>query len=340
MNRRAALILTVLSSTACNVFDESLYLRADAGSDATVSSLTLSERCSGTVPEIPRVNRDYSLDTSGLADDLRDLASCAGRELPGNDGFFRVHMEAGELWHFHVHTLDRTHNPAIYLLPSCDDRACTRGLDECGDGRDEHISIRARETRDYFVGLDSPSSGGSPYTLTVVHAACGDGEREHGESCDDRNRTSGDGCDDQCRTELGDNGVEVEPNDDFSDPNIVVVNTAPVTVQASLGGRCDFDMFGVNLPAGGSVRVTMLDINGQPCATSTPEFRMVWMLPDGTTTSGTGALAGDNHCPAISDAQTFAQRVSTAGTYYVRVSPVADLSTVTNYKLRFEVTRP
>ncbi len=226
MNRRTALILTVLSSTACNVFDESLYLRADAGSDATVSSLTLSERCSGTVPEIPRVNRDYSLDTSGLADDLRDLASCAGRELPGNDGFFRVHMEAGELWHFHVHTLDRTHNPAIYLLPSCDDRACTRGLDECGDGRDEHISIRARETRDYFVGLDSPSSGGSPYTLTVVHAACGDGEREHGESCDDRNRTSGDGCDDQCRTELGDNGVEVEPNDDFSDPNIVVVNTA------------------------------------------------------------------------------------------------------------------
>ncbi len=340
MNRRAALLLCAISTTACNVFDESLYLRADAGADATVQSLTLSERCSAAVPLVARVNLDYTLDTTGLTDDLRDLASCAGRQLPGNDGFFRVHMEAGELWHFHVHTLDRTHNPAIYLLPSCDDRACTRGLDECGDGRDEHISIRARESRDYFVGLDSASTGGAPYQLTVVHAACGDGVREHGESCDDHNRTAGDGCDGDCRSELGDNGVEVEPNDDFSDPNIVVVNTAPVTVQGRLGGRCDFDMFGVNVPAGASVRVTMLDINAQPCPMSGPEFRMAWVLPDGTTTGGTGVIAAGNRCPAITDAQPFAQRITTAGTYYVRVSPVGDLADTVDYKLRFELVRP
>lgn len=340
MNRRAALLLCVISSTACNVFDETLYLRADAGADATVQRLTLADRCSGAVPLITRTTGDYSFDTSGLADDFNDLASCAGRSLPGNDGFLRVHMTAGELWHFHVRTLDRTHNPAVYILPTCDERSCTGGLDECGDGRDEHISFRARETRDYFVGLDSPRPGGAPYQLTIVRATCGDGVREHGESCDDRNQVSGDGCDMTCHSELRDNSTEVEPNDDFSDPNLIMPSPTPVTVQGRLGGRCDFDMFAIELPAGASVRATMLDINAQPCSMMAPDFRMAWVLPDGRSVGGTGESSATNRCPAIGENETFAQRVATAGTYYVRVSTATDLESAVDYKIRFDVTRP
>ncbi len=344
MTTRSLGLLALLVTTGCNVFDESLYLaREDAGADvadASVRPITLAERCSGAVPEITRSSGEYSFDTSGLANDLSDLASCTGRTLPGNDGFFRVRMTEGELWHFHVRTLDRTQNPAIYILPTCDERACTAGLDECGVGRDEHVSIRARETRDYFIGVDSAQAGGGRYEITVLRATCGDGVREHGESCDDRNRTAGDGCDEHCRVELRDGMAEVEPNDDFSDPNMIMASTGAVTVQGRLGGRCDFDMFGVTVPAGASVRATMLDVNGQPCPEGTPSFRMSWILPDGRTTGGMGPVTGTNRCPAITASEAFAQSLSTAGTYHVRVTTAAELDTAVDYKLRFEVVTP
>lgn len=340
MNRRASWLLGALALAGCNVFDESLYLqRVDAGTDATVARLTLSERCSGEVPLLSRTG-DYSFDTSGLADDLSNLASCTGRQLPGNDGFFRVHMTEGELWHFHVRS-DRTHNPAIYILPSCDDRSCTGGLDECGNGRDEHISFRARETRDYLVGLDSSLEGGGAYQLTVVRATCGNNVLEHGESCDDNNRASGDGCDMNCRAELGDGAREREPNDDFSNPNIVVAAPgARVTVQGKLGGGCDFDQYAIDVPANGSVRATMLDINGLECAASAPEFTMSFLQTDGRTTAGAGVATMSNRCPAITDALPFAQRIAAAGTYYVRVTTATDLATAVDYKIRFEVIAP
>lgn len=63
------------------------------------------------------------------------------------------------------------------------------------------------------------------------------------------------------------------------------------------------------------------------------------VLPDATT-GGTGVIAAGNRCPAITDAQPFAQRITTAGTYYVRVSPVGDLADTVDYKLRFEIVRP
>ncbi len=340
MKRPAPWLLCALASAGCSVFDPSLYQqRADAGADATVRPLTLADRCSGALPMLTGPAGDYSFDTTSLANDLSDLATCTGRALPGNDGFFRVHMNEGELWHFHVRTLERTADPAIYVLPSCDERACTGGLDECGDGRDEHVSFRARETRDYIVGIDGSHMGGARYELTVVHATCGDGAREHGESCDDHNRTAGDGCDAQCRAELHDGAVEVEPNDDFSDPNVILPASGPVTVQGRLGGRCDFDMFAVDVPAGGSVRATMLDVNGQPCAAGAPEFRMAWVLTDGRTTGGAGVTSMTNRCPAITDGESFAH-VASAGTYYVRVSTAADLETAVDYKLRVEVVRP
>ena len=339
MNRCASWLLGALALAGCNVFDESLFLqRADAGADATVAPLTLAERCSGEVPLLTRTG-DYAFDTSGLADDLSNLANCTGRLLPGNDGFFRVRMTEGELWHFHVRS-DRTHNPAIYILPSCDERACTGGLDECGTGRDEHISFRARETRDYLVGLDSPLEGGGAYQLTVVRATCGNNVLEHGESCDDNNRASGDGCDMNCRAELVDGAREREPNDDFSNPNTVIAAPGTtVTVQGKLGGGCDFDQYSLALPAGARVRATMLDINGLECGAASPEFAMSFLQTDGRTAAGTGVATMSNRCPAITDTLPFA-RVAAAGTYFVRVTTATDLATAVDYKLRFEVVAP
>jgi len=339
--RRPVALLALLAG--CNVFDAQLYLQRDAGADATgPAPLALTDRCGAAATLITRTAGEYAIDTRPLANDLTDLASCTGRALPGNDGFFRVRMTAGELWHFHVKVLEGASNPAIYVLPGCDERACTVGLDECGDGRDEHLSFRARESREYLIGVDSARAGGGRYELTVIRATCGDGTPEHGESCDDRNRTPGDGCDALCRAELGDNAMEREPNDDFSDPNVISPpgGAGTVTVQGTLGGRCDFDMFAVELSAGGSVRATMLDVNGRPCEAGAPEFRMAWVLPDGRTTGGAGVATMANRCPAISEGEAFAQRVAAAGTYHVRVSTAADLAAPVTYRLRFEVLRP
>lgn len=341
MNRSA--LLSALLVVGCNVFEPGPYLaRLDAGADASVRPLALADRCNGAVPLITLTTGDYAVDTRSLGNDLSDLASCAGRTLPGNDGFFRVSMHESELWHFHVHPTAGAGNPALYVLPTCDDRACTAGLDECGDGRDEHLSFRASEQREYLIGIDSASAGGASYVLTVLKATCGDGMREHGESCDDRNRTAGDGCDATCRVELRDGMSEVEPNDDFSDPNVITLadGFGAATVQGRLGGRCDFDMFALNLAAGASVRATMLDINGQPCGDGVPTFQMNWVLPDGRTRGGTGSVAAGNRCPVISATDTFAQRVASAGTYFVRVTTSRDEPAAVDYKIRFEVLRP
>jgi cysteine-rich repeat protein len=346
MKLRTVALASLLAG--CNVFDAQLYLQRDAGVDATaLSPLVLSDRCSNAATLVTRSSGEYAIDTRTLRDDLSDLAACTGRALPGQDGFFRVRMNPNELWHFHVKVLDGASNPALYVLPAdCDTRSCAAGLDECSAGRDEHLSFRADPTlpgaQEFLIGVDSAQPGGARYELTVLRATCGDGVREHGESCDDRNLTPGDGCDALCRAELGDNATEREPNDDFSDPNMIVVpdGAGAVTVQGTLGGRCDFDMYGIALPAGGSVQATMLDVNGRPCEADAPEFRMAWVLPNGRTRGGDGAVTTENRCPAIGPGAGFAQRVAAAGTYHVRVSTAGDLAAPVPYRLRFEVQRP
>ncbi len=330
-----------LLASGCNVFDPDLYMRrGDGGAEGggSLPRLNLSDRCSADAPLVSGPG-DYAISTTGFENNLRDLVSCVGRELPGTDGFFRVRMTEGELWHFHVRGAPGA-NPAIYLVPNCDERTCAIGVDECGVGRDEHLSFRARETREYLVGIDSVMTGGATYDLSVVRPVCGNGMLEHGESCDDSNRTPGDGCDATCRTELRDDSPEREPNDDATNANVVGGASPPVTVQGRLGGGCDFDTYALDVPAGGSVRVTMLDVNGAECDGDAPLFALSFLLPDGRTVSGGGVISGTNRCPAITEMQPFAQRLATAGTYYVRVSLGTEVPNVINYRLRFEVIRP
>jgi cysteine-rich repeat protein len=253
-------------------------------------------------------------------------------------------MNAGEQWHFHVRVQGTgMPDPAIYVLPGCDERSCAGGLDECGATRDEHLSFRAAASREYLVGIDSAQPGGARYELIALRAECGNNIREHGESCEDGNRNPGDGCDERCRAELsGPEALEVEPNDDFTDPNVLLIPSAggTLTVQGRLGGRCDFDMFAVTVPAGASVRATMLDVNGMPCGMLEPSYRMAWVLPDGRTEGGLGVARMDNRCPSITEAEAFSQRVSTEGQYFLRVTTARDEANGRNYRMRVELLPP
>ncbi len=296
--------------------------------------LALSDRCGA--PESPTVSNpgDYEVSTVGFEDNLRFLAACVGRELPGTDGFFRVQMAEGELWHFHIRGVQGS-DPALYVLPNCDERSCAVGIDECGEGRDEHLSFRAPATRTYLVGVDSRSPSQAVYALTVEHPVCGNDNLEHGETCDDGNVRPGDGCDERCRVELRDGSAEREPNDDYVTANVVGAITAPVTAQGKLAAGCDFDTYAVTVPAGGSLRATMLDVNGLACGAGSPALKMFLLLPDGRTVSREGAPSGTSTCPSIASGAGLV-----AGTYFVRIAFASDTSSALDYRLLFEVAPP
>src|SRR5688500_9162741 len=121
-------LLCGLSLAGCNVFDPELYQDADGGPDAaTLPVVALADRC--TDDEVPTLepSPDPRLATTAdLADNFRnDVAACTGRTAPGNDGFFRIDMRAGEKWHFHLKLIDSEANPAVYILRNCDERACS-----------------------------------------------------------------------------------------------------------------------------------------------------------------------------------------------------------------------
>jgi cysteine-rich repeat protein len=341
---------------ACDVFDPGLY-RADGGSDAgsddggivagpdmtsTVPFLALADRCNGELPTLSLSLQEFIVDTTGLSGDFTDLATCTGQEEQGNDGFFAIQMLAGQRWHFHVHPLSTDVDLALYVVPTCDERSCSVGNaeDECGAGRDEHMSFLAPTSGKYMVGIDSRKSGGGRFDVLAVRPICGDGMREHSESCDDGNLAPGDGCDARCRSELTSAAPnEVEPNDDYTGANVVMLSAATpvVTTRGRLGGRCDFDMFAIDVPAGGSIAATLLDANGAACTASAPPVLMTFILPDGHTIGG--SIKGDatTPCPVIGTQQPFANNIATAGTYFVRVTPTNDLADAFDYSLRLEL---
>ena len=142
----------------------------------------------------------------------------------------------------------------------------------------------------------------------MLHPICGNGGLpEHSETCDDGNTMAGDGCDSRCRAELrAPVATETEPNDEASNANMVQLNPMTggvLTVRAALGGRCDFDEFGLTVPANGSIRATVLDGTGSPCPAMFPTFHISVLGADGMTNLGTIAPATGTSCPQI-DAMT------------------------------------
>jgi cysteine-rich repeat protein len=275
------LVVAAAAAAGCRVFDERLYLeaeaaRADAASaaDAPADGLPLvvpGERCDQPVPAVTSSGTAFLVDTTRLNNDQRAVGMCLPSGLQGPDGFLGVAMSQGERWHIHANPRTATANAALYVLASCDDRTCQsgHGVDDCGPGQSEHLSFVAPRTQTYFVGIDSRDpGGGGVFDVLVVRPTCGNKDKEHSENCDDGNTDPGDGCDERCRTELKDGqGAEVEANDDRWSANVLVLGDGvkSVWVTGAVRDVCDIDMFAVRLPAGASLKTRLSDRAGTGC---------------------------------------------------------------------------
>lgn len=322
MMRAFLCTMTALATfTGCNYFPEALLDGSPGGDDAGVDAgggFALAETCSGDVPMVSANLDDVPIDLSGLRDDISDIGFCTGADAPGQDGFFAVEMSAGEKWHFHLRTNSEDgHNPAIYVLDSCDSRRCMAGnaIDVCGEGRDEHLSFVAPSDGTYFVGIDSRVVGPATYQLVALQPECGDGAVEHSETCDDSNLDDGDGCDSACRHELPhpSSGLEEEePNDDPTGANVLTAGTIRPT--GRLGGRCDSDMYVLDVAEGTTLDVAVRGAGAVACTDAAPLITLELLAANATSLVTSGTIPGGEFCPS------FSLSGLAAGTYYLRLS--------------------
>jgi cysteine-rich repeat protein len=337
-----SLVALLVLSSGCNLFDEQKWMQLadsslqDSGVDAEAGvPFRVADRCDDSLPVLGVRSLRFVVDTTELADDFNQVAACTGFDERGNDGFFAVDMRAGERWHFHLKSMTASLNPAVYVLPSCDERACMpgAGLDECGAGRDEHMTFIAPATRRYIVAVDSRAPGGGLVEVTALHPVCGNGELEHSENCDDGNTDSGDGCDSMCRTEISPPiATEVEPNDDPISANVLTGTRSvePMVVRGRLGGRCDYDTVAVPVHANGSIFFSLRDSSGMPCGAGVPEMEIVMLDTDGRTPLGRVTSPPALGCPSIGG-ETFANNLP-GGTYFLRYSIISDDSVSFDYQ--------
>ncbi len=304
-------LLGALSLGGCVAFDPALYQQNSSG-------VTLADRCEAmaSVPVIqPELSRIVQVDTTRLADQYHEFASCTGgADLPGNEGFFAVNMRVGETWHFHIDVDPANPNadPAVYVLPNCNTQSCvpTSSSDVCGAGRSEHFSFRPVTDGVQLIGIDSKVAGGAVYNVTVVHPSCGNGLLEHGEPCDDMRPQAGVTCE-QCHkvlTTSGDTEVGVA-NDDYV--NAMVVRPASggladFPVVGSLAA-CDTDMFNFDAPANAAITATLSPNNG---AARCPDNVSLTLLRSPAVTApaltqapaaapGATTMMGADGCPTV-----------------------------------------
>ncbi len=342
MRIRTVTLCLSLATTGCfGNFDAHLYQarESDSGTmaDAGIPTLALGDFCmNGTsVPSIPRPasateaeSTAYNVDTSGLTDDVREVAACTGAREQGNDGFASIMMLANERWHFHLRRPSGGANASLYILMSdCDERACSGGQDLCGDSSDEHFTFVAPSDGLYYLGVDSDAPGGFSGELDVIHPVCGDHTREHSEGCDDGNTTPGDGCDAICRAELTTGMAEVEANDDTFSANHVIIGTTSATtsVLGHIASACESDVFAIDVPAGETASITAsvaLTAGGCPADATIPISLAVLAL-DGSTALATTTLASSGGCPMVGGAGSPLAAL-TPGLYYVRIRSIGN----------------
>lgn len=356
---RLPLLLPILALAACSTLtEEKDFCESDdqcveafgAGTTCELNGfcikpdeLLAADICSATnVPVVTSSSQPARIDTSVLTDRVRDLASCTEFEAKGNDGFFAVDMQLGQKWHFHASIVGEQANPAIYVLRSCDERTCQVGdaIDDCSDGSDEHLSFTAPATARYFIGIDSRESGGEVYDVLALAPVCGDGVLDHSETCDDGNVVPSDGCDELCRFELSPASptmltFELEPNDDFSSANLALPEAAgsQVKVAGRLGGRCDFDMYAVNVLEGGSISALLFENQGVACDVDTPTFSMQLLDSSGVRNIGDGTVKSGT-CPSLDGTDSIATGLS-AGIYFIRLTTDPS-NPATDYELHLQ----
>lgn len=326
--------LALLLASGCSVFDEDLIPRENEGDVA----LAVADNLSCSVPLNDSLNDYRIVDMGEYGDNISTLPNCLGEaDAPGNDAFFRVRMTADEKWHFHVRPPSTgASDPAIYVLSSCSDlRSCQDtywGVNACGDGEAEHFSFIAPSTGDYFVGIDGLRADGERVEVFAVNAQCGNGVTEHSESCDDSNDDPLDRCH-ECHPSLFEDGAESEPNDGPLDPNILFFpdGTGAISLSNTLGTRCDFDFFQVEVPENARLEVT-LEGNTSACRQSDLQIRG---LADPNPFRVDPAVDPNAPCATVTEEGL------PAGTYLVRVASHRELGVgagAVDYGLRVEIS--
>ncbi len=290
--------------------------------------------------------------TVGFTDDISSTRCLP--DVPGPEGWLAIDMVSGDRWHFHVHPSNKVaqgqavQNPALYMRQDCaDDRAsCNAGtfLDLCGDGQDEHFTFEATSTTRWLFALDDVNGAAGSYLLTVAKPICGNGIQEHNEACEDSNLDNGDGCSRDCRVELrSDNLSHSEFNDDWTTANIlslVDLNT-PQSVLGDIGGFCDQDLFGFNVPSDNvTVTVTIGPSNGpagsSDCSQNPADVSPVTALrligSDGRSEQMKQESNDPTFCPSLTMSGL------AAGFYYVAISGDETKKTFT-YKLTVTLSK-
>jgi len=299
----------------------------------TLNPLELSPEC--VMDDVPVLTLEadaleavFSADTTTFSNSYQETTSCVGRQTPGPDGFFAVDMQANDRWHFHARSEDPAGDPALYVLPTCDVRACDAALDLCGAGSDEHFSYVAPSAGRYFVAIDSASGTGFRGRLEAYKIICGNGILQHGETCDDGNATPGDGCDALCRVELqGVPSTEEEVNDD---PLLANSLTAAVgtRVRGSISKLCEVDFYTFRLAESAQLEVDLSPAVAPSCATPAPVFDVA-ILDDTQRVVAQGVRPGDaSSCNVVRlDAPL------PAGSYFIQVVANNDAQRPFDYEL-------
>jgi cysteine-rich repeat protein len=353
--------LTSVDSSECSSHEQCTNALGDPGARCSAGgfcipsrTLVLGDSCTSPVPRVALgddTEAVFVVDTAGL-DNAFD--QCTGTlAVPGEDGVLTANFRVDEKWHFHVRPVDessRDFDPAVYVMTSCESaRSCQSPIavmDRCGPGEDEHFSFTATGVGDYYLVLDNQIASSAPrkYELSVVKPVCGNGIQEHDETCDDGNLLGRDGCDETCRTELSQNGLAEEANDDHETASTVILNGSGQRIVWGTLPPCDIDFYGFRVEQPGTLRLDMgpntpdLAPNQAPGLCVNPEALRIGMKlyrEDGGTRVevAQGEVTTGNDCPTIVSAN-----LDQAGKYTVELTFPKDALTPIDYRLFFQVT--
>lgn len=339
---------------ACFVVDDAALKEArnnaaDGGADGG-STVAAADQCGD--PATPALKNSEAMqsarvDTTSLSMFPTNLQpSCAGvGGTPGNDGFLRLDVQAGQYFHFHVQPITAGRDPVVYMLQSnCDVTSCA-GLtlaNRCGVGQDEHFGFRFTNGGTWYLGVDDKATGGGEYIVGAFRPTCGNGVKEHGEGCDnaDPNPPMGQVCDDQCRVVISGTTVsEVEINDDIYWANHVSfgaeplpTTVPPVTVNGTLLGTCDPDAYTIRLASARIFTVTQLPPSGVTCPASNANVTLRVTLASGVDAQGMVTTAA-NGC-----LQYTSTTALPTGQYFVQMTyDGTPMDTTVPYKLQMAI---
>lgn len=318
--------LLLLLTVGCSVFDEQLYLDAEAddsdGGEGTasdggpvaategVAALSVTDACVGADVPVFTESAELELDFDSLTSVGLGYAKCSSEQIPdpsypGPDGFFILRASKDERWNIKVVPQEPQQDVAIVVLEDgCSPESCKSIRDRCGETWGEDFALVAKSDVDYTISVESLTPGvGGKVSLILDKSLCGDGVQDPGESCDGEAD-----CDEQCRRVV-ESGVapEGEPNDIFTGVDMLGVAEVggQVTITGSVGGPCDEDHYAFIVPEGASASVAMYAPGGLPCPEDTPPIvlPLVDFLDEGGPRKiGAGKVGGPTGgCPSFNN---------------------------------------